>query len=211
MPRRSSSSSRWLQRQARDSFVKKSREDGYRSRAAYKLLEINERDKLMRSGSRVVDLGAAPGGWTQVAAQIVGARGTVLALDVLKMEPVAGATLIEGDFRTAEVRAAAAASLQGAPVDLVMSDMAPNISGIRIKDEAAAEELVLIALDFAREHLRPGGGLLVKLFEFPGTDELMRELKRSFNSVARRKPEASRAGSREFYAVARGFAPGCGI
>ncbi|MEQ8661411.1 MAG: RlmE family RNA methyltransferase, partial [Gammaproteobacteria bacterium] len=135
MPRRSSSSSRWLQRQARDSFVKQSRQDGYRSRAAYKLIEINRRDHLIHAGARVVDLGAAPGGWTQVAAGIVGTRGTVLALDVLKMEPVAGATLIEGDFRTDAVRAAAVAALGGAPVDLVMSDMAPNISGIRDRDE----------------------------------------------------------------------------
>ncbi|MEQ8232991.1 MAG: RlmE family RNA methyltransferase [Gammaproteobacteria bacterium] len=211
MPRRSSSSSRWLQRQARDSFVKQSRQDGYRSRAAYKLIEINRRDRLMQAGSRVVDLGAAPGGWTQVAASIVGPRGTVLALDVLKMEPVAGATVIEGDFRTAAVRAAAAAALGGTTVDLVMSDMAPNISGIRDRDEAAAEKLILMALDFAREHLGRGGAMLVKLFEYPGTDELVRELARTFERVSRRKPEASRAGSREFYVVAKGFTPGIGI
>lgn len=211
MPRRSSSSSRWLQRQARDSYVRQSRQDGYRSRAAYKLIEINQRDRLIVPGTRVVDLGAAPGGWTQVAAAIAGPRGTVLALDVLKMDPVAGAIVIEGDFRCAGVRDAAAAALGGAPADLVMSDMAPNISGIRDRDEAAAEELVILTLDFAHQHLRRGGNLLVKLFEYPGTDELFAALARTFEQVVRRKPDASRAGSREFYAVAKRFSPGSGI
>lgn len=205
MPRRSSSSNRWLQRQASDAYVKQSRQQGYRSRAAYKLKDLNQRDKLIKRGSRVLDLGASPGGWTQVASEIAGAEGTVVAVDVLDMSAVAGATLIIGDCRDPAVHAAVATALDERPVDLVMSDMAPNISGIAIKDMAAFEELVHICLELSDRHLRPGGALLLKLFESAGTDALVREIRQRFNTVARRKPAASRAQSREFYVVAKGF------
>ncbi|MCP5201638.1 MAG: RlmE family RNA methyltransferase [Gammaproteobacteria bacterium] len=205
MGRRSPSSSRWLQRQAGDAYVKQRQQEGYRSRAAYKLRELTQRDKLLRPGLRVLDLGAAPGGWTQVAAEKVGARGTVVALDVLKMDAVPGATVIQGDCREEAVRLRVREALGGEQVDLVMSDMAPNITGIAIRDEAAAEELAAMCLEFAREFLRPGGALLIKLFEYAGTEHFVRELRRAFDEVSRRKPDASRARSREFYVVARGF------
>ena len=204
MPRRSSSSSRWLQRQARDSFVRKSRQDGYRSRAAYKLLEINERDKLMRGGSRVVDLGAAPGGWTQVAAEICGAEGTVVAIDLLKMEPLEGATLVHGDCREKKTIDNVTASLQGRPADLVMSDMAPNISGMRAVDQPRAMYLAELALDFARQHLAQGGDLLVKVFQGEGFDAFLADTRQDFSRVSVVKPKASRPRSREVYILARG-------
>lgn len=202
---RGGSSSRWLERQSGDPYVKRRQQQGYRSRAAYKLAEINQREGLIRPRSRVLDLGAAPGGWTQVAAAIAGSQGTVVALDVLKMDPVAGATLITGDCREASVREQVDVALGGQPLDLVMSDMAPNISGIAVQDEAAMEELALIAFDVADAHLREGGSMLIKLFQFAGTDALMAEIKQRFRQVARRKPDASRARSREFYVVAKRF------
>ncbi len=202
---RRGSSNRWLERQARDPYVRQSRREGYRSRAAYKLLELVRRERLLRPGARVIDLGAAPGGWTQAAVELVGPRGTVVALDVLKMEPVAGATLICGDCREPEVQQQVAEALGGAKVDLVMSDMAPNISGNAIRDEAAASELAGTAFDFAQSFLNPGGALLVKLFRYGETDAFVEQLRGRFDSVQRRKPDASRARSREFYVVARGF------
>ncbi|MGE0486143.1 MAG: RlmE family RNA methyltransferase [Gammaproteobacteria bacterium] len=205
MGRRSPSSSRWLQRQAGDAYVKQRQQEGYRSRAAYKLRELDRRDKLLRPGGRVLDLGAAPGGWTQVAAEKVGPRGTVVALDVLKMDAVSGATVIQGDCREAVVKSRVREALGSEQVDLVMSDMAPNITGIAIRDEAAAEELAAMCQEFAREFLRPGGGLLIKLFEYAGTELFVDELRSEFAEVSRRKPDASRARSREFYVVARGF------
>jgi 23S rRNA (uridine2552-2'-O)-methyltransferase len=205
VPRRSSSSSRWLQRQAGDPYVKQSRQQGYRSRAAYKLKDINQRDRLLKTGTRVLDLGASPGGWTQVACELVGPRGTVVALDVLKMPPIVGAIFIEGDCRDPNTHAALDAALGGEPVDIVLSDMAPNMSGIALKDGAALEDLVHMCLELAERHLRPGGALVVKLFEFAGTDDLIREIKRKFATVVRRKPAASRSESREFYVVAKGF------
>lgn len=205
MPRRSPSSSRWLQRQAGDPYVKQSHQQGYRSRAAFKLKDIDKRDRLLKKGGRVLDLGASPGGWTQVACEAVGPRGTVVALDVLKMPPIVGAIFIEGDCRDPNIHTALDTALGGQPVDLVMSDMAPNISGIALKDGAALEDLLEMCLELADRHLRPGGALVVKLFEFAGTDDLVRAIKRKFATVARRKPAASRSESREFYVVAKGF------
>jgi 23S rRNA (uridine2552-2'-O)-methyltransferase len=203
--RRSPSSSRWLQRQAGDAYVKQRHQEGYRSRAAYKLHELDRRDRLLRPGARVLDLGAAPGGWTQVAVERIGPRGTVVALDVLKMDAVPGATVIQGDCREEAVRALVRETLGNERVDLVLSDMAPNITGIAIRDEAAAEELAAMCMEFAREFLRPGGSLLIKLFGYAGTEHFVGELRGAFDEVSRRKPDASRARSREFYVVARGF------
>ena len=153
----------------------------------------------------MLDLGAAPGGWTQVAAKIAGKSGTVIGLDVLKMDTIAGATVITGDCRDAAVVAQITSVLGDQPLDLVLSDMAPNISGIALQDEAAAEELAQIALEFCQTLLKPGGALVIKLFQFADTDAIVADIKRAFSSVSRRKPDASRARSREFYVVAKGF------
>ena len=204
MPRRGPSQ-RWLQRQNADSYVKKRDEQGYPSRAAYKLQEINRRDRLIKSGMSLIDLGASPGGWTKVAANIVGHSGTVVAVDVLTMEPIAGSVFIEGDCRLASVRRAVRAALGSGRVDLVMSDMAPNITGVAPTDEAAASELGHTTLNYVREFLQPGGSLLIKLFQFPETEQIVDEISALFGNVRRRKPPASRAQSREFYVVAKQF------
>lgn len=202
---RRGSSSRWLQRQKSDRFVKQRDQQGFRSRAAYKLDEINRRDQLIRPGSRVIDLGASPGGWTQVALAAAGTRGTVVAVDVLSMEPLPGSTFILGDCRDPEVLVQVAAALGSGGVDLVMSDMAPNISGVALVDEAQMEELAQMTLAFARRFLKPGGALLMKLFQFAQTQSLLKEIGAEFGEVVRRKPASSRAESREFYVVARRF------
>ena len=202
---RGSSSGRWRARQAADSYVHKRQTDGFRSRAAYKLQELDQREKLLAPGMRVIDLGAAPGGWTQVAAQRVGPKGTVLAVDVLKMEPVAGATVITGDCRDEGVAAQIAHELDGRRADLVLSDMSPNITGIRLTDEARHEELAYMALQFAELYLHEGGSMLIKMFEFGETATIINDFKRQFGAVARRKPPASRSASREFYVVAKRF------
>ena len=204
MPRRGPSQ-RWLQRQNADGYVKKRDEEGYPSRAAYKLQEINRRDRLIKPGMSLIDLGASPGGWTKVAANIVGHNGTVVAVDVLTMEPIAGSIFIEGDCRRASVRGAVRVALGSGRVDLVMSDMAPNITGVAPTDEAAACELGKTTLNYVREFLHPGGSLLVKLFQFPETEQIVDEISSLFRNVRRRKPAASRARSREFYVVAKRF------
>lgn len=201
---RRGSSGRWLQRQNADPFVKQRDQHGYRSRAAYKLLELARKDQLMRPGAAVLDLGAAPGGWTQVAVELAGPRGRVVAMDILDMEPIPGATFILGDCREAAMQAQVIAAV-GGKLDLVMSDMAPNITGLKDVDEAGMVELAEITLDLADELLRPGGGLLIKLFQFADTELLVKRIKASFGHVARRKPEASRAESREFYVVAKQY------
>ena len=201
---RRGSSSRWLQRQQSDPFVKQRDQHGYRSRAAYKLHELAQRDQLIRPGAAVLDLGASPGGWTQVAVEMAGPRGKIIALDILAMEPVAGATFILGDCRDPAVRAQVVAAV-GGKVDLVMSDMAPNITGLTDVDEAGMLELAEITLEFAAELLRPGGGLLIKLFQFADTDLFVKRMKSRFAQISRRKPEASRAQSREFYVVAKQY------
>jgi 23S rRNA (uridine2552-2'-O)-methyltransferase len=203
MPK-SKSSRRWLDRHFRDQYVKRAQGEGYRSRAAYKLLEIQERDRLLRAGMRVVDLGAAPGGWSQVAQQLVGEKGEVVALDILPMDPIPGVEFIQGDFREATPLRQLRDLLEDRPVDLVISDMAPNVSGIAAVDQPRAIHLCELALQFAGEVLKPGGGLLVKAFHGEGFDELVRDLRAAFDRVVSRKPNASRAGSREVYLVAVG-------
>lgn len=202
---RSKSSRRWLDRQFNDPYVRRAQQDGYRSRAAYKLLEIQDKDRLLAPGMRVVDLGAAPGSWSQIAARLVGDRGRVFALDLLAMEPLPGVRILTGDFREAEVLAALRESLGEVAVDLVLSDMAPNISGMAVVDQPRAVYLVELALELAQETLRPGGGLVVKAFQGEGFDQILRALRAGFAAVASRKPRASRPESRELYLVAKGF------
>ena len=202
---RSKSSRQWLDRHFQDEYVKRAKQEGYRSRAAYKLLEIEDKDRIFKRGMRVVDLGAAPGGWSQVVQGRVGPSGLVVALDILPMEPISGVIFIQGDFREDEAVQALQAALKGRPVDLVMSDMAPNTSGIATVDQPKAMYLAELALEFARGHLNPEGTLLVKAFQGEGFDELLRGLRGAFTRVASRKPRASRPKSREVYLVATGF------
>jgi len=194
-----------MQRHVNDPYVQRAQRAGYRSRAVYKLLEIQEKDHLIKSGMRVVDLGAAPGGWSQVARQLVGKQGQVVALDILPMEPIQEVIFIEGDFREDKVLAQLRRVQGGQPLDLVISDMAPNVSGVSAVDQPRSMYLCELALDFARETLKPGGGFLVKVFQGEGFDSFVRELRTSFQRVVTRKPEASRAKSREVYLVAGNY------
>lgn len=203
--KKSKSSRQWLDRHFRDEFVKRAQAQGFRSRAAYKLLQLQERDKLLKSGQTVIDLGAAPGGWSQIARQIVGAEGRVVALDILPMEPIAGVEFIQGDFREQEPLDQLRELLDGDPVDLVISDMAPNVSGMSAVDQPKAIYLCEIALELAREILKPGGGFVVKVFQGEGFDMYLRDLRSSFTRVLTRKPHASRSKSREVYLVAGNF------
>ena len=197
------SGKRWLQRQSNDPYVKQARAEGYRARAAYKLKELDQRDKLFRNGMRVVDLGAAPGSWSQVAIERIGERqGTVVALDILPMEPLSGVQFIQGDFREDKPLAELEASV-GQKVDLVLSDMAPNMSGIGPADQARSMYLAELALDFAVHWLQPKGALVIKLFQGDGFDAFMAQVKAKFVQVNVRKPEASRSESREVYIVAK--------
>jgi 23S rRNA (uridine2552-2'-O)-methyltransferase len=202
---RSKSSHNWLREHFDDVYVKKAQQDGYRSRAVYKLLELNEKDRFIRPGMTVVDLGAAPGGWSQLAAHLVGDHGRVVALDILPMDALAGVDFILGDFREQEVLDRLMETLGGTPVDLVMSDMAPNISGNKSVDLPRAMYLAELALELARQVLKPGGDLVMKVFQGEGFDPLMKELKASFNKVVIRKPKASRPRSKEVYVLARGY------
>ncbi len=202
--KRSASSKQWLRRHVNDPYVQRSRREGYRSRAAYKLLEIDEKDRLLAPGAVVVDLGAAPGGWTQVAARKAGDRGRVVAIDLLDMPPVPGALFLQADFASDEGLARVEDALAGARADLVLSDMAPNLSGIAITDQARSMALAELARDFALAHLKPGGALLVKVFQGAGYEEFHRSLKAGFAKVAVRKPDASRDESAELYLLARG-------
>ena len=202
---RTKSSRRWLDRHFKDEYVRRARQAGYRSRAAYKLLEIQEKDRILGPGMRVVDLGAAPGSWSQVAARIVGAGGRVVALDLLPMEPLPGVTFIQGDFREDEPLARLRAALGDEPVDLVLSDMAPNLRGTAA-DQPRMIYLCELALDLAGEVLKPGGGLVVKTFQGQGFDSYLKALRGVFAKVSSRKPRSSRSHSRELYLVAKGFA-----
>lgn len=204
MPR-SKTSDAWMREHVTDPFVRRAKQQGYRSRAAFKLLEILERDRLVRPGMRVVDLGSAPGGWSQVVLPLVGASGRVVAVDVLEMPPLPGVAFIQGDFREADTLARLEQALQDQGVDLVLSDMAPNISGVAPTDQARSEYLVELALEFALEWLKPGGSLLVKAFHGSGIDGLRRRLGEAFEKVVVRKPKASRDRSSEFYLLARGL------
>jgi 23S rRNA (uridine2552-2'-O)-methyltransferase len=196
---RSKSSQAWLKRHMRDPYVHRAQALGYRSRSAFKLLEIDARDRLFARGQRVVDLGAAPGGWSQVAAEKVGPGGRVIALDVLEMAPLAGVTVIRGDFTSDEWLAALDEALAGAPVDVVLSDMAPNLSGIAATDQARSLALCKAAVAFARERLKPGGTLLMKAFQGAGFPQLLAHVRREFADVVSRKPDASRDRSSEMY------------
>ncbi|QGU31611.1 23S rRNA (uridine(2552)-2'-O)-methyltransferase RlmE [Thermochromatium tepidum] len=204
---RSKSSRRWLDRHFNDPYVKRVQIDGYRSRAAYKLLEIQEKDLILRPGMRVVDLGAAPGSWSQIASNLVGTDGLVVALDILPMEPLPGVIVLQGDFREDEVLRCLRAAIGEAPLDLVLSDMAPNLTGTAVVDQTRAMYLVELALDLARTHLRPGGALVTKVFQGAGCDDYTRELRASFKQVVTRKPKSSRSESREVFLVAKGFRP----
>lgn len=202
---RTKSSQRWLARNARDKYVKRARQEGARSRAIYKLEEIDRRDHLLRPGMTVVDLGAAPGGWSQYARNRVGDAGRVLALDILPMEPMPGVEFIEGDFTEQPVLDSLIGRLGGKPVDLVISDMAPNMSGVASVDQARSMNLAELALDFADKSLRPGGSLLIKTFQGAGFNEFHAQLRRRFEKLVARKPPASRAESKEIYLLGKGF------
>ena len=206
--KRTASSRKWLQRHVNDPYVQRSKKEGYRSRAAYKLIEIDDRDRILAPGAVVVDLGAAPGGWTQVSVKRAGPKGRVVAIDLLDMEPVAGATFLRGDFAGPAGLAAVEAALAGARVDAVLSDMSPNISGIAITDQARSMALAELARDFALAHLKPGGAFLVKLFQGAGYEEFHRSLRAAFAKVVVRKPDASRGESAELYVLARGVRHG---
>ncbi len=200
---KSKSSNRWLQEHESDQYVLKARQDGYRSRAAYKLLELNERDKLLKPGMLVVDLGAAPGSWSQVAAKTIGDKGRVFALDILPMDVLADVDFIQGDFREQVVMDQLLGLVAGRKIDLVISDIAPNISGMAAMDQPKAMYLVELALDFARQVLGPKGVFVAKVFQGSGFDEYVNDVRASFGKVLVRKPKASRPRSREVYLVAR--------
>lgn len=201
---RSKSSSRWLREHHDDEYVLLAKREGYRSRAVYKLSELDEKYRLFRAGMAVVDLGAAPGGWSQYAAQRVGDRGRVIASDILAMDSIAGVEFIQGDFREQDVLTNILASLGGS-ADLVISDMAPNMSGVDIVDIPKAMYLVELAHEFARQVLKPGGGFVSKFFQGEGADVWLRALRADFAKVTIKKPKASRPRSREMYVMASGF------
>jgi len=207
---KSKSSKGWLKEHFDDEFVRRSQQDGYRSRAIYKFIEIDQKDRLVKPGMTIIDLGAAPGGWSEYCVSKLGKKGTMVALDILPMEPIEGVTIIEGDFREDVVfnelmSIIGNSESKSGKVDLVISDMAPNISGMGSVDMPRAYYLCELALDLARQVLKPGGGLLVKLFQGEGFEAYNKELKTSFSKVVMRKPRASRARSREIYALATGF------
>jgi 23S rRNA (uridine2552-2'-O)-methyltransferase len=205
MPRRTGSSQRWRQRQERDVFVEQANRAGWRSRAVFKLEQIQAKERLLASGTVCVDLGAAPGSWSQLAARLVGPTGRVIAVDLLPMEPIPGVDFLAGDFTAPETLRALRELVGQKSVDLVMSDMAPNISGNRTIDQARTLALLDEALAFACEALRPGGDFLAKAFQGEGIDAFTRELKRHFKVVKTLKPKASRPESREIYLLARSF------
>jgi 23S rRNA (uridine2552-2'-O)-methyltransferase len=196
---------RWMDEHVEDEFVRRAKQEGWRSRAVYKLMEIQEKDRVLKPNMTVVDLGAAPGAWSQFAAQAVGRRGRVIAVDILPMDPLPGVEFIEGDFREPETLAALEAALGDTAPGLVMSDMAPNISGMATVDQPRAMYLAELALDFARARLAPGGSLVAKVFQGEGSDALVRDARSDFGTVRMRKPKASRDRSREFYLVAGNY------
>ncbi len=202
---RSKSSNRWLEEHVNDPFVKQAQMDGYRSRASYKLLEINKKDRLIQPAMTVMDLGSAPGGWSQVAADLVGHKGRVVASDILPMDAIAGVEFVQGDFTENAVFEEIMALLGDAPVDLVISDMAPNISGVNAADQAASTYLIELALDMATQVLKPKGSFVAKVFHGEGYDNYVKALREQFDKVVVRKPDSSRARSREVYLVGKGF------
>lgn len=202
---RSKSSQRWLQRHVADPYVRRAREAGYRSRAAFKLLEIDARERLLRPGAKVVDLGAAPGGWSQIAAERVGPRGRVVAVDLLEFAPISAVSALRGDFREAAVQEAITAAFGGAKADVVLSDLSPKLSGIAAADQARAAELLHGAIAFCRRQLKPGGVFLAKVFQGEEFEAILAALRAAFREVRTRKPAASRGESRETYLLARGL------
>lgn len=192
-----------MHRHVSDRFVQRAQTEGYRSRAAYKLKELAQRDRLIRPGMRVVDLGAAPGGWSQVASELVGTQGLVIAVDILEMKPIAGVVFVRGDFREESTLQAVEAALDGGRVDLVLSDMAPNLSGVAVVDQARTMQLTELALTFALKWLKPRGNLLVKSFQGAAFGGMREQVRRHFREVAVRKPPASRSSSSEIYLLGR--------
>jgi 23S rRNA (uridine2552-2'-O)-methyltransferase len=193
----------WMQEHVRDAYVKRAQAEGLRSRAAFKLLELDAKDHLFSPGQIVVDLGAAPGSWSEIAARQIGPGGRVIAIDLLEMAPLAGVTFIQGDFAEAAALHRVERALGGSKVDLVLCDMAPNISGVPTTDQARSLQLAELAEEFAVTHLKPGGAFVVKIFQGAGFPEFLKRLRKAFESVASRKPDASRARSREMYLLAR--------
>jgi len=202
---RTKSSQQWLQEHVNDPYVKQAQRDGYRSRASYKLLQLNEKDKLIRPGMLVVDLGSAPGGWSQVAGRLVGEKGRVVATDILPMDPLANVEFVQGDFTEEVVLREILERLGGSQPDLIICDIAPNISGVDSADQASSMYLVELALDFARQALKPRGDFVAKVFQGAGSDAYLKDVRSSFDKVLVRKPAASRPRSREVYLVARGL------
>jgi 23S rRNA (uridine2552-2'-O)-methyltransferase len=202
---RSKSSHNWLQEHVNDPYVKQAQRDGYRSRASYKLIQLHEKDKLLRPGMLVVDLGSAPGGWSQVAARFVGEKGRIVATDILAMDPLPQVEFVQGDFTAEAVLDEVLGLLQGYKPDLILCDIAPNISGVDSADQASSMYLVELALDFVRRALKPQGDFVVKVFQGAGSDAYLKDVRGSFEKVLVRKPAASRSRSREVYLVARGF------
>lgn len=202
---RSKTSKKWLDEHVNDPYVKKAQIDGYRSRASYKLLEINEKDKLFGPGSVVMDLGSAPGGWSQIVAPIVGSKVDVIASDILPMDSIIGVNFIQGDFTEESVYNQILEALGDNKADLVISDMSPNLSGVSTKDQYASMYLVELALDMARNVLKPGGSFCAKVFQGVGYEEYVKDVRSSFGKFVVRKPAASRPRSREVYIVAKGF------
>ena len=203
--KRTKSSNRWLEDHENDAYVQRARREGYRSRACYKLLEIDEKYQILHEGMTVVDLGAAPGGWSQVAVGKTGVGGRVVSIDILDMEPLRGVEFIQGDFTTDSVLEQLLSCLSGATVDLVISDMAPNLSGMKAIDQPRAIYLVELAIEFASMTLRSGGGLLVKCFEGEGINEVRQQFSSNFRQLSSLKPKASRPKSREIYLLGRDF------
>jgi 23S rRNA (uridine2552-2'-O)-methyltransferase len=195
----------WMREHVNDPWVKRAQAEGWRSRAAFKLIQIDDKDKLLRPGMTVVDLGATPGGWSQVAAKRVGAAGLVIALDVLPLEPIRGVSFIQGDFREEKVEAGLEKALGNRSPDLVLSDMAPNISGVEMSDQARSMHLCELALEFAVKHLKPEGAMLVKVFQGAGYTEFHAAMRAQFRSVVSRKPDASRGRSSEMYLLGKGL------
>ena len=198
------SSKAWMHEHVNDEFVKRAQKEGYRARAAYKLIEIDDKDKLIKPGMTIVDLGATPGSWSQVAIQRLKGQGRIIALDLLEMEPIKGVEFIQGDFREEAVLRQLENSLQGKQVDLVIADMAPNMSGITIVDQAGAAYLTELALEFSRDWLKPSGNFLVKVFIGAGFDEILSSMRGLFDKVVTRKPKASRGRSNEVYLLGLG-------
>lgn len=202
---RSKSSNNWLQEHVNDPYVKQAQRDGYRSRSSYKLIQLNEKDRLIRPGMLIVDLGSAPGGWSQVAARLVGEKGRVLATDILPMDPLKNVDFIQGDFTEEAVLNEVLERLGGRKPQLIVCDIAPNITGIDSADQASSIYLVELALDFARQALEPGGDFVAKVFQGAGSDAYLKDVRTSFEKVLVRKPAASRPRSREVYVVAKGL------